>query len=91
MPKSPVNFTVDGKGVNVEQLRAVSDSIQKQLNILPFGTLLSTQELAIRAGTGERTVISNKPKLRENWLQYGNRSVWGSKKTILAAKERLNG
>lgn len=91
MPKPKVSFTVDGKAFNENSIGGIVEAVSRRLDKLPFGTLLSTKELAMRVGFTDSGIVTKASKLAGYWVRYGNRSIWGSKATIMAAKERLSG
>lgn len=64
--------------------------IQQTLASVPHGHLLSTQELAAKAGVHPNDMAMNHPDLQSSKRKHNNRLVWGTSKTIAAYDKQMN-
>jgi hypothetical protein len=85
------NFTVNGKDFDAHfQLGpySIKEYLAVSLEKLPFGELLTTRQLCARGNFGQTETDRLAVYFAKNCFSFSERKrVWGSKKTIAAARE----
>ncbi len=86
-------FRLNGKEMKLSLTPSNSDAVEKFLDKMKFGDLVTSTQLSnmLNIGTFNGTARHDlAKKLKDNCLLYKNQWVWGSKKTISEFKKQIN-
>ncbi len=86
-------FTLGGKPITIFKDYNDFDKIKKMLDKLPFGEFITTTTLADKLLTHNNSYFQHKlkaalkDKLKDNYIYYRSKLIFGSEKTVKEYKE----